>query len=259
MILSLIAMVFCSWLAIVALQAPDQRREIVIFAVASAFIGAWTSFPFFMTIITDPQWRLWAARVIYSVAAFVPFFFWYLYFIVMELREKRDTRVLRLALASSIAFSVLAWHSSYLAGVTSSEGLRTVIPGPLYGLFVLYFGVIGFYGSYRMLSQFQHAVGGRRNRFKYFFLGFGIAYCGGLLHFVAAYVGKEPIPHDLLASVSWPFWRTRSLNTRSLRLSWSFAIGWSMPSPAAPPPLRSWRHAILGCTRTRYGRRWSLL
>jgi len=197
MLFSLIAMVFCFWLAIVALQTPDQRKEIVVFAAASALIGVWTSFPFFMTIITDPHWQLLGARAIYTLAAFVPFFFWYLYFIVMELREKRDARMLQLACASSIVFSVLAWHPRYLTGVTSLENLRAVIPGPLFGFFVLYFGVIGFYGSYRMLAQFQHAEGGRRNRYKYLFLGFGIAYCGGLLHFAAAYIGREPIPHDL--------------------------------------------------------------
>jgi len=198
MLFSIIAMVFCFWLTIVALQAPDQRKEIVVFAVASGLIGVWTSFPFFMTVIVDSPWRMETARAIYTLAAFVPFFFWYLYFIVMELREKWDSRMLRLAFASSVAFSVLAWHPRYLTGVTSSGDLRAVIPGPLFSLFVLYFAVIGFYGSYRMLAQFQHATGGRRNRFKYFFLGFGIAYCGGLLHFVAAYIGREPIPHDLL-------------------------------------------------------------
>jgi len=198
MILSLVAVIFCFWLAITAMQARDRRKETMLFAGVSASIGMWTSFPFFMTVISDPDWRLWGARVIYSFAAFVPFFFWYLYFVVMELREYLDKWVLRIAFGSSIFFSLFAWSTHYIQGVVASGWLRAVQPGPLFGFFVLYFGLTGGYGSYRMLAQFQRTTGWRRNRYKYLFLGFGIAYCGGLLHFAAAYTGYEPIPHDLL-------------------------------------------------------------
>jgi hypothetical protein len=100
-------------------------------------------------------------------------------------------------LVMSIPFALLAWNSSYIAGVYSSGAFRAVIPGPLYWLFVLHFLVMGWYGLIRMLSRYRTSNVSQRNKLKYLFLGYGTALCGGAEHFAAGYIRREIVPHDL--------------------------------------------------------------
>jgi signal transduction histidine kinase len=198
---SSIASLFSIGLAIAIVIAGNRTKEVVIFSIASFLIGCWSSFPLVTTLIVNPSSQHIAAQVIYIFAAFVPFFFWFLFFIAMELREKRDHQVLGVVLLLAFLFAFISFHPHYIEGVISQKYFRAVIPGPLFGFFVLYFGAIGFYGSYRMLAQYRKSIGTLKNKYKYLFIGFGTAYFGGLLHFIAAYTRTEPIPHDLFVIV----------------------------------------------------------
>jgi len=68
--------------------------------------------------------------------------------------------------------------------------------GFLYPIFILYFGILCTYVVYTSFQVYQEAIGYKKNQLRYLFLSFFIAYTGGILHFLAAYIKIEPFPHD---------------------------------------------------------------
>ncbi|MCB4756241.1 MAG: hypothetical protein LHV69_04300 [Elusimicrobia bacterium] len=165
----------------------------------------WTLFPLVATHVGDPGLRLLAARLLYAAAAFVPYFFLSLTQSVLD--EEPGGFERRLSFISKwliFVFLVLSFLPSFIAGIGEKGGARFVAPGPLYHLFVFFFLFICGYSFWLLIESFRKSEGIKRNQIKYFFIGFGVAYCAGGLHFSAAYFLSEVIPHDIFVAI-FPF------------------------------------------------------
>lgn len=196
---SLLASTLCLGLAVLAFVSNRKSKEAVPFGISSALIGCWTMFPVLMFFQTNDATKLIITRWLYTAAALVPFSFWYMYFLVMGFQEKRDKWVLRYMFFFSFPLIWLTWSPSYIRSVDCSGPMSYINPGPTYLVFVGHFLAMGCYGIFRMMVRWRGdgVNQASRNKYKYLFLSFGVALCGALIHFVAAYAKREPLPHDI--------------------------------------------------------------
>src|SRR5207302_10731366 len=102
---------------------------------------------------------------------------------------------------ATISFILVSPLHIFLQDVCILNGMTIPAPGPVYGLFVVFFVIICGYAFLLLMNSYRVAGPQERNRLRYIFIAFMFAYLSGFLHFAAVYVGKEPFPHDLLSVV----------------------------------------------------------
>jgi len=68
-------------------------------------------------------------------------------------------------------------------------------------VFVGIFAVMCVYGFYKVLDKYRVWSGFKKNQCKYLFIGFLLAYTGGVMHFLSVYGVEEKIPHDIFLIV----------------------------------------------------------
>jgi signal transduction histidine kinase len=168
------------------------------FALITVLAGIWAAFPFLVSLPREHTNAVHIARLIYAVAPFVPPAFLYFVLVLLNLnKEKRELTILRLVLLLACVFSAASFSSTFIRGVVRSGGEFTVVPGILYIVFILFFGLGCGYAFYRCLQSYLCSSGSKRNQLRYVLTSFAFAYTAGLLHFIGAYV-REPFPHDFL-------------------------------------------------------------
>lgn len=160
--------------------------------------SAWTSFSFTTNIADDPSTATYFARVLYAVAAFVPDAFCRLVRSLLPTPTKTFRILARFVSGGMLLFVFLSFHPRFIQGVQDVGGIRAVLPGPLFVFFVVYL-VIGLGLAFFEMWMGQKSLEGiDRNKLKYFFFGFLLAYISAGIHILAAYLRTEPLNHDIL-------------------------------------------------------------
>ncbi|GAH79769.1 unnamed protein product, partial [marine sediment metagenome] len=154
-------------------------------------------YPTIMASNLDAHSMLFLIRIIYLFAIFCPSI--YLHFILELLGEaKRKKHILFPSYLFSLTFVSLGFRDWFIAGITSSNVYKySIVPGPLYTVYVGVFAVMIIYGFYVLLDKYRIWSGFKKNQCKYLFIGFLLAFTGGLMHFLSAYGIEEKIPHDI--------------------------------------------------------------
>lgn len=196
-IASLAAGFYCFFIAsFVLLQGRNQQNTT--FASLCYAISLWTSFPWAIQTCS-PDHRLILARTLYVAALLVPPLF--LAFVQASVGRPLRGGALNLSITASIGVLFLLPSAGFIRDVRLVGGMATPVPGPSYILFVTFFGIICGYAFLLVIHAYRKANPFQKNRLRYIFLSFILAYMSGLMHFVAAYTGREPFPHDLLIVV----------------------------------------------------------
>ena len=168
-----------------------------LFSLLCVIIGTWCLYPTIMSSNLDAHSVSFLIRIIYLFAIFCPAI--YLHFILEILDEaKRKKHILFLGYLFSFTFAFLGFHHWFIAGITSSNVYKySIVPGPLYTVYVSVFAAMIIYGFYSLLAKYRIWSGFKKNQCKYLFIGFLVAFTGGLIHFLSAYGMEEKIPHDI--------------------------------------------------------------
>ena len=120
-------------------------------------------------------------------------------FIVMEITSDPNIKRFSLfSLAFAIFFFVSCNSPLFIKGVVKYAPYFTVVPGPLYLLFAIYFGLSYGYATPKLLKIYSGSKSHRRNQLKYIIIAFFLAFMAGTMHFLAAYRIPEIFPHDIL-------------------------------------------------------------
>lgn len=167
-----------------------------LFSLLCVMIGTWCLYPTIMASNLDAHSLLFFIRIIYLFAIFCPSI--YLHFILEILGEaKRKKHILFPSYLFSLTFASLGFRDWFIAGITSSNVYKySIVPGPLYTIYVSVFTVMIIYGFYVLLNKYRIWSGFKKNQCKYLFIGFLLAFTGGLMHFLSAYGIEEKIPQD---------------------------------------------------------------
>jgi signal transduction histidine kinase len=191
---SLVAAVYCFSIATFIL-IRSRKPENLSFAVLAYSIAIWTSFPWAIQS-APPQAQITLGRLLYVGACLVPPLF--LAFVRITLRQPLKSYPFILAGVSALVFMAVLPSPVLLRGVRILNGVTIPVPGPVYILFVLFFGVICGHAFVLLMRSYESSGPQEKNRLRYIFIAFIFAYLSGFLHFVAVYAGKEPFPHDVL-------------------------------------------------------------
>ena len=191
---SLGASAYCCLIATFALIRGHNRQHHV-FAFLCYVIAIWSSFPW-VTQSCSQDIQLLLARIIYIAAAGVPSLF--LAFVLTSINRPILSKALILSAVTTLFFTIFFNNPALIQGVRSADGNSTPITGNLYIGFVTFFGLVCGYAFVLLMQTYRRVEYAEKNKLKYIFVSFILAYASGLLHFVAAYTGKEPVPHDFL-------------------------------------------------------------
>jgi len=196
---SLLASISCFTVGLFVFLRDKSKNLNQSFTLIAALAGAWTSFPFLISLPEEESTAVFIARIVYMFAAFVPFAFYNLVLTIVGLeKEKRERRVLAILLLSSLFFAFLSLSPNFIKGVLRHQPFFVVIPGPLYPPFMAFMGLGSGYAFYKCFEGYRVATGSKRNQLKYMLLAFAFAHAGALFHFLGAYLKTEPFPHDFL-------------------------------------------------------------
>ncbi|MDD5422866.1 MAG: histidine kinase N-terminal 7TM domain-containing protein [Candidatus Omnitrophica bacterium] len=196
---SAIAFIICLTLSAFVFFKRRESAQNRFFVFVTLLIGIWCLFPVVTHTITDQASALFWGRVIYLFALVVPAVFLNFILIAIGLNnEKVQRRIVKLAYILFFLFSIVSFNPLFINNIKHMREYAVVVPGPLYHLFVLFFGIMCLYAFYNLIMQYRLAEHSSKNRLRYLLVGFVIAYIGGILHFIPAYIGVEPIPHDIL-------------------------------------------------------------
>lgn len=196
---SLLASIFCLILGsfIFIKRQGDKRRKL--FGIASILTALWTSFPFFMSKISDYNQALFLAKLIYIPAVFVaPAWLHFTLNVIRGRLSKKERKILSLSYGYPFVLFPFYFTHFFIKGINRFAPHFSIIPGPLYLAFMGIFGIIFAYIIKTIFDGFKLATGYKKNQFKYILLSFIFGFFSGILHFAAAYFNKEPFPHDFL-------------------------------------------------------------
>jgi len=196
---SLSAFIICASLGFFVYSRSKRNILNQTFALTSLLIGIWCLFSYLANIAPNEREALLYARLIYIAAFFTPSAFFHFVFVAIGINKRRFERsIIRIFYFVSVLFLSLAFNPHFIKGVVRRTPHSAVVPGNLYPLFILFFGILFPYAIYQIFINYRNATGYRKNQLKYLFLGFFAALGGGILHLTAAYTGREPVPHDTL-------------------------------------------------------------
>ena len=196
---SLIASTTCIALGLYVYLKNRSEAINAAFALLTGLAGIWAAFLFLTAMPSEHDRSLFLARLVYLFAAFVPAASCYFIFVLgPRTPSKTDNTVLGFLLFISLGFASTTFNPYLIADILRTPPAVVVVPGMLYIPFMLFVGLGSGYALYRGFRNCRGIVGARRNQLKFILISFLIAYTAALLHFLSAYIGVEPIPHDFL-------------------------------------------------------------
>lgn len=136
------------------------------------------------------EWVLIADRFSYLFALFVvPSFF----LLLMDVGSTRESklRVPKILSVALVFFAAITFSPLLIREVKTNPTFQEV-PGPLYGLFVIYFLSWLLYGLYVMYNAYLGSHGFKKNQLKYFFLALVIAFIAAINYFVCMFSRSFP-------------------------------------------------------------------
>jgi signal transduction histidine kinase len=196
---SLFASLFCFVLGATVFIKRGEEKKSKLFAIACIITGLWTLFPFTLSQAPNDASGLLIARIIYLPAIFTAVI--WLHFLYAAIKEKlvyRDKAIIFFGYLISLPFLFFAFNPIFISGVRRFSPHFSIVPGPLYIVFVATFALIFLLALAETFLNFKKVGGYRKNQLRFIFMAYVVGVSSGILHFGAAYFNKEPIPHDLL-------------------------------------------------------------
>lgn len=196
---SILASLFCLALGIFTFARKPDDRKCRLFGIGSIVSGLWTSFPFVVSRASNETAALFFARVAYIPAIFTASA--WLHFMLTLAKEKWlkfEKMILILSYSFSGLLLLFIFSPFFIKGVNRFAPHFSVVPGPIFIFFVIIFGLIFLYGIRALFCAFRITGGYKRNQLKFILLASVFGFLGAILHFGAAYLNKEPFPHDFL-------------------------------------------------------------
>ncbi len=173
-----------------------------LFGILCIIIGIWCAYPLAMSLAPSPEAALLFVRFIYVFAVFCPTV--YLHFVLVLVNARKHLKpFVYAAYSTSAVLFFLNFSPLFIKDVTrnvpqSALQKFTLVPGPVYLVYVLGFVVMVGYGYTELIRAYRKSTAFERNQLRYIFLAFIVSALGGLIHFSSSFGYKEPFPHDFL-------------------------------------------------------------
>lgn len=201
-LLSLSAGLTCFFFATLVILKGKKSNQNRAFFIATILTGLWTSFPFLTSLPENDYTALTIARLLYIFASFVPTA-WF-YFMICILGNYKDKNRLYIFYFISLLFASVSHTPFLIKGIGRFTPYFFPKPGFLYLFFMLFFAIVFSYILLRLFIALKNTHGYPRSRIIYVSWAYLIGAISGIIHFIAAYTGREPFSHDILILL-YPF------------------------------------------------------
>lgn len=150
-------------------------------------VAVWSIFYFYWMVSTEKGQALAASRALMAGAVFIPIFYLHHVLVLLERRKEKE-RILGACYIFGLVSVSLAFHPSYIQGVTSRLGFKYwPVPGPLYNIFLFFWVLIVLYGVFMILQELKEAQGLKKSRIKYLLIATLIGWGGGITNYFLWY------------------------------------------------------------------------
>ncbi len=175
----------------------EKTRKAIVFIILCA--GTWCLFPF-LAWIGWPEKSLFFTRLVYIAAIFTAPAFLNFGLTILDIEKIPKERKLIKAsfIASILVFLPFLFSPIFIRNIKRANSYFSIIGGPLYIIFILYFGIVCLYSFYKLYLGIKELSGSRKNQIRYVFAGFLLAFFSGLIHFSTSLGLREFFPHDFL-------------------------------------------------------------
>ncbi|MBU4346740.1 MAG: GAF domain-containing protein [Candidatus Omnitrophica bacterium] len=175
----------------------DKSRKAIIFIILCA--GTWCLFPF-LAWIGWPEKSLFFTRLVYIAAIFTAPAFLNFGLTVLDIEKVPKERKLIKGsfIASILVFLPFLFSPIFIRNIKRANSYFSIVGGPLYIIFILYFGIVCLYCFYKLYLGIRESSGSKKNQIRYVFAGFLLAFFSGLIHFSTSLGLRELFPHDFL-------------------------------------------------------------
>lgn len=174
--------------------AQSRKPINLLFFFYSLCVAGWAAAKFLSWTAAGP-WPLFWMRSSIAVAVFIPVIY---YHFSVRFTEKENSGLVPVYFCAFVLF-VLSPSNFMVARLGQVEGIKTIIPGPLYIVFWIFFGALiisGFLNFYRGLKTPDVT---RKNQLKYLILASVIGFGGGMLVFASNLLPQlEPIGYGFI-------------------------------------------------------------
>lgn len=196
---SLTAFITCLLLSLFVYWKGKSSSVNKSFALVTIITGTWSLFPFVTNVASTQELSLLLGRLIYIAASLTPtLFLRFILIFVTEEKKRKEKNIIFVSYGISIFFLINLFNPLFIKNIVRLTVSNGIVAGPLYLSFISFFGIVCLYAFYKVLNAYKNTIGSKRNQLRYIFLGFGIAFISGLLHFLPAFGLVEPFPHDFL-------------------------------------------------------------
>ena len=166
-----------------------------VFTVIAILAGVWCLFPAVAAIFNNINF----VKVVYVSALFTGPAFLAFGLSVAEVDKKKfEKRLIIFSYGVAVLFLPVLFSSLMISGFKAFQPHFSLVPGPAYPIFILFFAITCLYSFYRILLAFRGATGQKINQLKYIFVAYSLAFLSAVIHFSSAYGIREIFPHDFL-------------------------------------------------------------
>jgi len=196
---SILAFMVCFTLSIFVFLKSRRSLQNKFFILVTILTGLWCLFPFILYVYKNSPRVLFYGRLIYVFAVLDPAVFMHFIFILLGINKIKEKKsIIKITYLFCVALLLFAFSPLFIRGVIRHNQLLAIVPGPIYNIYVIFFGLVCLYAFYNIIVAYKTVQPGEKNKLRYLFLAFSIAYLSGILHFMPAYFRIEPFPHDIL-------------------------------------------------------------
>ena len=195
---SLFASLSCIFFAILSYVNNPKSELNLRFSIISFVVGGWAFFPYITSMFPNPEDSLFYGRIFYIFAIFTPPTFFNFVFVTLNVDRKKFNKLIYYSYIVSVIFLFFSFSDLFIKGVVTRAPNSYVIPGPLYIVYIFFFGALCLRSIILLFKKYKKLNGYEREQIKFLTLAFFVALIGGGMHLMSAYINIEIIPHDLL-------------------------------------------------------------
>lgn len=155
-----------------------RKTTNILFSLYSLSVAFWAGAKFVSWVSTSDNLALFFMQLSIAIAIFIPIVYFHFSIVFTE----QNRKIFWLYCLSAILF-LFSFSPYMIRGLGVGEGIRTIIPGPFYLIFWVYFGLFIMLGLMNFYFALKTADLRKRNQIKYLILASIIGFGGGMLVF----------------------------------------------------------------------------
>ena len=176
----------------------NKKNQInIFFCLFSIVIALWSVGSSLVNSIPDRSTAILVLRICYLFAIFLPSVYIHFIYLIAEERNNKN-KVLRIVYVLSLILFPFVFSRLFIKNlrVIEPSGFLISAPGPLYYIFIFFFGSGTYLGLKTLYKAMRNSKGDRYNQLKYVFISQLVALLAGYEYFSSVLNIKQFPPLD---------------------------------------------------------------